>query len=118
MGAEIQYIIYRHNPASFVNTRLFLWGQAVHFGDMTAEYIPAVYGTKLNSEGEEVEDYDNIIEKAHYGTPVYTPNFGLAAGFGFDVIFGKHVCIPVKFGLSGDSGGIGLTFGTELKYIW
>ena len=118
VGVELDYVIYEHSPASFFNTRLFLWGQLVHFGAINQTYHQTVYGTTTNSSGETVTDYDNVITESYYDNPTYAPNFGAALGFGFDLIFGKHVCVPVKFGISGDLSGIGFSTSSGLKYIW
>ena len=118
VGVEAEYSCYEYSPNTIFNSRLFLWGQFVHFGKTQQDYHQTQYGTKTGSDGTTVTDYDNVIQEAYYDNIQYVPNFGIALGFGFDLVFYKHICIPIKFGLSGDFTGIGFSFGSGLKYIW
>ena len=94
---EGDFVLFKSEVSRFFASRLYAWGTLGHTGKMAS-------------------NYDS--EKMAYKDPVYFPNFHAGAGFGFDLIFFRHVSLPLKFGFSGSLTGAGFTFGGGIKYIW
>ncbi len=117
VGLELDYILYSYSPASWFTTNLFLWGQATHIGEVNREYHSTVYGTKV-VDGKTVTDWDTVVQESYYDPGVYSPNFGGAFGFGFDMIFIKHLSLPIRLGFAADMTGITFTGGCGLRYMW
>ena len=94
---EGDYILFTSNFSSKYSTRLFTWGVIGHTGKIDSKYN---------------------VEKGEYEEGEFFPNFRAGAGFGFDIIFFKHISVPLKFGFTGSLNGAGFTFGGGIKYLW
>ena len=94
---EGDYILYQSEISHAFASRLYTWGLVGHTGAIESEYD---------------------METESYKETGYRPNFRAGIGFGFDLIFYKHVSVPLKFGFTGSLTGAGFTFGGGIKYIW
>ncbi|MCR4736184.1 MAG: hypothetical protein K5829_14400 [Treponema sp.] len=94
---EGDYVLFKSEPSDFFASRLFAWTVLGHVGSIVSEY---------DSESES------------YKQSEFFPNFRAGLGFGFDLIFFRHISIPLKFGFTGSRTGAGFTFGGGIKYIW
>lgn len=95
--AEGDYVLFQSEVSKLFASRLFGWALLAHTGNIYSKYDSDT-GSYKNNE--------------------FSPNFKIGIGFGFDMIFFRHISFPLKFGFTGSFAGAGFTFGGGIKYVW